>query len=120
MVFGSSRFFWWKDEHTVVTNSMSPTKVYISRNFTEFGPFTKEEIIDFTKRGIIGKKDFVRIHNHDTWIHADEWVKNAIAGEPNPAVPVATAQSPAAAPAKKAAKKAAKKSAKKAAKKSSS
>ena len=95
---------------------MSPTKVYISRNFTEFGPFTQEEVLDFSKRGIIGKKDFVRVHNADEWVHTDEWTKKA--GATDVKTPVNTVSKPAAAatpaPAKKAAKAAKKVAAKKA------
>ncbi len=59
--------------------------VYISRNFTEFGAFTPEEIVDFHKRGILQESDFVRLHGTDVWQPLTEWLTTAVSDSSAPA-----------------------------------
>lgn len=84
--------------------------VYLSRAFVEFGPFTKAEILDFQKRGILSAADYLRDHGADNWLHYEEWL--TIAPVAGPAVvkkpaavktPVAAKAPAAKAPAAKAA-----------------
>lgn len=48
--------------------------VYLSRAFVEFGPFSKKEILDFQKRGILSEADYLRDHGSDHWLHYQEWL----------------------------------------------
>lgn len=48
--------------------------VYLSRAFVEFGPFSKKEILDFQKRGILSDADYLRDHGSDNWLHYQEWL----------------------------------------------
>ncbi|MFO1483230.1 MAG: hypothetical protein U1F71_07655 [Verrucomicrobiaceae bacterium] len=48
--------------------------VYLSRAFVEFGPFTKKEILDFQKRGMLSSADYLRGEGSDTWLHYQEWL----------------------------------------------
>jgi hypothetical protein len=90
------------------------TLIYVSRNYTEFGPFTPAEILDFNKRGILHGSDHLRPHGGDLWAPLEEWLSKS---EITAVKPVAAAKDKAAPTAKKtAAKKAARKTAKKAAK----
>ncbi len=47
--------------------------IYVSRNFTEFGPFSEAEIQDFRSRGILQSGDFFRSEDSHHWLHLDEW-----------------------------------------------
>jgi hypothetical protein len=58
---------------------------YISRNFTEFGGFTAQEILDFNGRGLLRSSDYVRLHDTDDWVHLNDWVAPN-AATPPPAV----------------------------------
>lgn len=48
--------------------------VYLSRSFVEFGPFTKTEILDFQKRGLLTDTDYLRDQGTDNWLHYQEWL----------------------------------------------
>ncbi len=48
--------------------------VYLSRAFVEFGPFTKSEILDFQKRGLLSAADYLRDDGADNWLHYQEWL----------------------------------------------
>lgn len=89
--------------------------VYLSRSFVEFGPFTKAEILDFQKRGLLSDSDYLRDQGSETWLHYQEWLTvvpmPAPKAEKKPAAPKAKAEAPKAeappakaAPAKKAKK----------------
>lgn len=58
--------------------------VYLSRAFVEFGPFTKAEILDFQKRGILSSADYLRDDGADNWLHYQEWL--TVVPMPAPAV----------------------------------
>jgi hypothetical protein len=76
--------------------------VYLSRAFVEFGPFTKKEILDFQKRGLLSSADYLRDEGSDTWLHYQEWL--TIVPMPAPKlVKKPAAKAPAAKKAKKAA-----------------
>lgn len=81
---------------------------YISRNFTEFGGFSAQEILDFNGRGLLRTSDYIRLHDTDEWVHLKDWIaSHEVAPKPTaPAKPKATvARKTAAKPkAKKAAK----------------
>ena len=81
---------------------------YISRNFTEFGGFSSQEVLDFNRRGLLRSSDFIRLHDTDEWLHLKEWLaKNEAPAKPSvPATPKASVAKKAAAKPK--AKKAAK------------
>ncbi len=90
--------------------------VYLSRSFVEFGPFTKAEILDFQKRGLLSDSDYLRDQGSDTWLHYQEWLTvvpmPAPKVEKKPAAPKAKAEAPKAeAPAKAAPAKKSKKAA---------
>ncbi len=83
--------------------------VYLSRSFVEFGPFSKKEILDFQKRGILAESDYLRDEGSDSWVHYQEWLTVVPMPEPKlvkkPAAKTPAAKEPAAkAPAKKAKK----------------
>ena len=48
--------------------------VYLSRSFVEFGPFSKKEILDFQKRGLLAESDYLRDEGSDNWLHSQEWL----------------------------------------------
>jgi hypothetical protein len=48
--------------------------IYLSRNYTEFGPFNPEEIRAFHERGILDTSDFIRYHGEDDWLPAGDWL----------------------------------------------
>lgn len=48
--------------------------VHLSRAFVEFGPFSKTEIIDFKKRGLLQDTDYLRDEGSDAWLHCQEWL----------------------------------------------
>jgi len=48
--------------------------VYLSRAFVEFGPFSKKEILDFQKRGLLTETDYLRDEGSETWLHCQEWL----------------------------------------------
>jgi hypothetical protein len=83
--------------------------VYLSRAFVEFGPFTKKEILDFQKRGLLSSADYLRDDGNDTWLHYQEWLTVVPMTAPKLVKkPAAPAKEPAAkAPAAKKSKKAA-------------
>lgn len=90
--------------------------VYLSRSFVEFGPFTKAEILDFQKRGLLTDSDYLRDQGSDTWLHYQEWLTvvpmPAPKAEKKPAAPKAKVEAPKAeAPAKAAPAKKGKKAA---------
>ena len=78
--------------------------VTLSRAFVEFGPFTKAEVLDFSKRGLLQDSDYLRDEGSDAWLPSAEWVT---AAQPAPKLKVVKAAAPKAAPAAKKAKKAA-------------
>lgn len=78
--------------------------VTLSRAFVEFGPFTKAEVLDFSKRGLLQDTDYLRDEGSDAWLHYAEWVS---ASKPAPKLKVVKAAAPKAAPAAKKTKKAA-------------
>lgn len=77
--------------------------VTLSRAFVEFGPFTKTEILDFNKRGLLQDTDYLRDDGSDTWLHYAEWVT---ASQPAPKLKIVKAATPKAPKAPAAAKKA--------------
>ncbi|WP_395716161.1 hypothetical protein [Prosthecobacter sp.] len=81
--------------------------VYLSRSFVEFGPFTKKEIIDFQKRGLIADTDYLRDEGSDNWLHCQEWLTIVPMPAPKLVKKPAAKEAPAKAPAAKKAKKAA-------------
>jgi len=78
--------------------------VTLSRAFVEFGPFTKAEVLDFSKRGLLLDSDYLRDEGSETWLPSAEWVS---ASKPAPKLKIVKAAAPKAAPATKKAKKAA-------------
>lgn len=78
--------------------------VTLSRAFVEFGPFTKAEVLDFSKRGLLQDTDYLREDGSDAWLHSADWVA---ASKPAPKLKVVKAAAPKAAPAAKKTKKAA-------------
>ena len=78
--------------------------VTLSRAFVEFGPFTKAEVLDFSKRGLLQDTDYLREDGSDAWLHSAAWVA---ASKPAPKLKVVKAAAPKAAPAAKKTKKAA-------------
>ena len=97
------------------------TPLYISRNYTEIGPFSPLEIADFIKRGILRGGDHLRLHGADEWIEVESWSlpPEAAAVEAEQIVPshplsdegTSTLPAPASTKAKPASKKAASKKA---------
>lgn len=86
--------------------------VYLSRSFVEFGPFTKSEMLDFQKRGLLADSDYLRDEGSEAWLACQEWL--TIVPMPEPKLvkkPAPKAKAPAAekekTPAPKKAKKAA-------------
>ena len=86
--------------------------VYLSRAFVEFGPFSKTEIVDFKKRGLLHDTDYLCDEGSDAWLPCQEWLSIIPMPAPKlvkrPAAKAAkkvekTAKSPAAAKKKKAA-----------------
>jgi hypothetical protein len=51
--------------------------IYISRNFTELGGFTSDEVEDFYKRGILRADDFVRPEEKEEWLLLHAWLSGA-------------------------------------------
>ncbi|GEM_PF-3630485 len=51
--------------------------VTLSRAFVEFGPFTKAEVFDFNKRGLLQVSDYLRDDGSDTWMPSAEWLTAA-------------------------------------------
>ena len=78
--------------------------VTLSRAFVEFGPFTKAEVLDFSKRGLLQDSDYLRDEGSDTWLPSAEWVT---ASQPAPKLKVVKATAPKTAATTKKAKKAA-------------
>ncbi|MCB1278414.1 hypothetical protein [Prosthecobacter sp.] len=78
--------------------------VYLSRAFVEFGPFSKKEILDFQKRGILSAADYLRDEGSDTWLHYQEWLTVVPMPAPKLVKKSAPAKPAAKAPAKKAKK----------------
>ncbi|MBL9179409.1 MAG: hypothetical protein JNM65_15200 [Verrucomicrobiaceae bacterium] len=48
--------------------------VYLSRAFVEFGPFTRKEILDFHKRGLLADTDYLRDEGSEAWVACAEWL----------------------------------------------
>ncbi len=48
--------------------------VYLSRTFVEFGPFSKTEILDFQKRGLLNDSDYLRSEGTEAWLPCQEWM----------------------------------------------
>lgn len=48
--------------------------VYLSRAFVEFGPFTRKEILDFHKRGLLADTDYLRDEGSEVWVARAEWL----------------------------------------------
>ncbi|MBE7493551.1 MAG: hypothetical protein HS117_01245 [Verrucomicrobiaceae bacterium] len=78
--------------------------VTLSRAFVEFGPFTKAEILDFNKRGLLQDTDHLRDEGSDAWLHLADWLPTA---QPAPKLKVVKAPKAAKVAAPKKAKKAA-------------
>lgn len=78
--------------------------VYLSRAFVEFGPFSKKEILDFQKRGILSSADYLRSDGSDNWLHYEEWLTVVPMTAPKLVKKPATKEPAAKAPAKKAKK----------------
>lgn len=53
---------------------MTPKKLFLSRNFVEFGPFAAAEILDFHKRGIATNGDHLHVIGTDAWITMGDWL----------------------------------------------
>lgn len=51
--------------------------IYISRNYTEIGPFTNRELLDFLDRGVLREGDHFRAHGEDIWWSLGEWLEKA-------------------------------------------
>jgi len=51
--------------------------VYISRNFTELGPFSTQEVLDFYTRRILTGTDFVRFDGAEVWMTLADWLAGA-------------------------------------------
>lgn len=51
--------------------------VTLSRAFVEFGPFTKAEVFEFSKRGILQVSDYLREEGGDTWMPSADWLAAA-------------------------------------------
>lgn len=80
------------------------TLVHLSRAYVEFGPFTRNEILDFHKRGLLKSTDYLRDDGADAWSHYEEWLAAVPAAKP--AVKKARAAVKKAKPAEPAVKKA--------------
>lgn len=63
---------------------MSDT-IYLSRFFVEFGPFTKKDILDLEKRGLLHNTDYLLADGSTAWVHKDDW----LSGATTPAKPAA-------------------------------
>ena len=50
-------------------------KLYISRNFTEFGPFKVAEVEDFFKRNILKDSDYGRFDTEPHWVPINQVLK---------------------------------------------
>lgn len=72
--------------------------VHLSRAFVEFGPFTKEEILDFHQRGLLADTDYLRDEGRKDWLHSNQWL--ALAAPPAPKKPAKKAATKTAAPKK--------------------
>jgi len=83
------------------------TLVTLSRAFVEFGPFTKAEILDFNKRGLLQDTDYLRDAGTETWLHFSEWLPTAAPVKKLTLVKAPKAAAPKAAAAPKKSKKAA-------------
>ncbi len=53
------------------------TLVTLSRAFVEFGPFTKAEILDFNKRGLLQDTDYLRDEGSEAWLPVAGYVAAA-------------------------------------------
>ena len=53
---------------------MTPKKIFLSRNYVEFGPFEAAEIIDFHRRGIATDGDHIHVIGSDAWITMRDWL----------------------------------------------
>lgn len=86
--------------------TMKPQKIFVSRNYVEFGPFEAAEILDFHKRGIATNADHLHVIGTDTWITLGDWLAAQTAGAPSKTktAPKPAAKQAARAPRKKAAK----------------
>ncbi|MFM2165981.1 MAG: hypothetical protein RIS79_352 [Verrucomicrobiota bacterium] len=51
--------------------------VTLSRSFVEFGPFTKEEVLDFSQRGLLQESDYLLDDGSGAWLSSAEWVTAA-------------------------------------------
>ncbi|HEX2747555.1 MAG TPA: hypothetical protein VHM91_06130 [Verrucomicrobiales bacterium] len=49
-------------------------EILLSRNFVEFGPFTRDELSVFATRGILLDGDFVKENGGEAWLPCTEWV----------------------------------------------
>jgi hypothetical protein len=78
--------------------------VYLSRAYVEFGPFSKKEILDFHKRGILSETDYLRDDGSSSWVHYQESLTVVPMPEPKLVKKPAAKEPAAKAPAKKARK----------------
>jgi hypothetical protein len=53
---------------------MKTSLVTLSRAYVEFGPFTKAEVLDFSKRGLLHASDYLRDEGTDPWLPSAEWL----------------------------------------------
>lgn len=78
--------------------------VYLSRAFVEFGPFTRKEILDFQKRGLLADTDYLRDDGSAAWLARAEWLTIVPMPAPKLVKKTAVKETAAKAPAKKAKK----------------
>ncbi len=74
----------------------------LSRNYVEFGPFSKAEMTDFAARGLFKDGDHIQITGSEAWLPMEEWLSAQASVSPPAPKPKAPKAS-----AKKAAKKSA-------------
>ena len=60
----------------------STIKMFMSRNFVEFGPFTPDEMSAFARRGLLLETDYVKESGGHVWKPYMEWF--ASLNEPKP------------------------------------
>ena len=80
---------------------MKPPKIYLSRNYVEFGPFEPAEISDFLQRAIVTGADHLHITGTDAWITVNDWLAAQARSAPARAKAARPAAKKAAQPARK-------------------
>ena len=51
-------------------------EIFVHRNGDDFGPYTKENILDFAKEGRIEPTDLVWNEGYSNWVTYNTWIKN--------------------------------------------